>query len=200
MNAISVRIQEKGRPIREIIKVSQNKIPSNIKMSSIKKTILEHLQMYINSQRSRPVEEHPKKEGKVERFTQKNNLYNTIEAGSTLKEIKTPDGHYRYELGIGKKKELQLHAPYWKVLNVGGYVPPPTIGYFGNGKRPMGGRGGEVFHATDGWKGTNPYTRSHNSFLMIPKKPITGMHYIEEMAKVMEIELALIRQQFKQNR
>jgi hypothetical protein len=197
-DGIHVRIQEKGRPISEIIKVSQNKIPSNVKMSGIKKMILAHLQMYINSQRSRPIEEHPKQEGKVERLTQRNNLYNTIEAGTTLKEIKTEDGHYKYELGIGEKRDLQLHAPYWKVINYGGYVPPPTIGYFGNGKGPLAGGGGERFTATGGWKGTNPYTRGGNSFLMVPKKPITGMHYIEEMAKVMEIELALIRAEFNQ--
>lgn len=196
MDGIHVRIQEKGRPINEIIKVFQNKIPSNIKMSGIKKMILGHLQMYINSQRSRGIEEHPKEEGKIVRLTQRNNLYNTIEAGTTLKEIKTGDGHYRYELGIGRKKDLQLHAPYWKVINYGGYVPPPTLGYFTGGKGPFAGGGRDVFHHTNGWKGTN--RGEGNSFLMVPKKPITGMHYIEEMTKVMEIELALIREQFNQ--
>jgi hypothetical protein len=198
MDGIHVRIQEKGRPISEIIKVFQNKIPSNVKMSGIKKIILKHLQMYINSQRKRGVEKHTmygEKEGF--RYTLENNLYNTIEAGTTLKEAKTGDGHYKYELGIGEKKFLQTFARYWKVVNYGGYVPPPTLGYFGNGKGPNG-TGRDVFHNVPYWKGTNPYPRNHNSFLMVPKKPITGMHYIEEMAKVMEIELALIRAQFNQ--
>jgi hypothetical protein len=195
-DGIRVRIQEKGRPINLIIASSKNKIPSNIKMSGIKKMILGHLHMFINSQRTRGIEEHPKQEGKTIRLTQRNNLYNTIEAGTTLKEIKTGDRHYRYELSIGEKRDLQLHAPYWKVINYGGYVPPPTIGYFSGGKGPMTGGGRDVFRHTDGWKGTN--RGGGNSFLMVPKKPITGMHYIEEMKKVMEIELALIREQFKQ--
>ncbi len=192
----TIRIQRKGRPIQEVIKVFQNKMPSNVRLNRIKEQVLAHLQTYINSQKHYDVMERPASEEDVNRLTQRNNLYNTIEAGTTITEHITPDGHYKYYLSIGEERFLQEHAPYWKVVNYGGYVPPPVIGYFGAGKAPRA-FAGEVFHATGKYKGTNPYTRSKKSFLMIPKKPITGMYYLEEMAKAFSIEMQLIKERIQ---
>lgn len=198
--AYRIKIMQKGRPIRVFIKTNQGKLPSIIKLSVIKDKLLKYLQLYINAKRTRGIEEHPKVEGKgkwrIERYTQRNNLYNTIEASSKILEEKTPDGHYKQRLLLGNKTFLKQHAPYWRFLNYGG-IPPTTIGYFGKGYPPKGG-GRDVFHYTGNYGGRP--VKSFKNFLMVPKKPVTGIHYLEEMAKVFEIELALIRQEFLRNR
>jgi hypothetical protein len=72
-------------------------------------------------------------------------------------------------LGIGSLDKLAQEAPYWEVLDQGGYVPPPDTGYFGSGNPPIPGGSGETWtHTGDG-----------RHYLMIPKKPIEGIGYID---------------------
>jgi len=72
-------------------------------------------------------------------------------------------------IGIGDIEKLDKEVPYWKVLNFGGYTPPSTIGIFTNGMPKPGVTGGSFM-----------YTK--NGGLMIPQKPIQGIHFIEKTA------------------
>jgi len=69
-------------------------------------------------------------------------------------------------VGIGNKDKLQAQAPYWRVVNDGGYRPPNVIGLF-NGNRPETGGEGERF------------TESRPGALLQPSNPMAPMNYIE---------------------
>lgn len=69
-------------------------------------------------------------------------------------------------VGVGKVVELPI---YWAVQNFGsshllGKLIP---GYFSDGEKPQAGAGGQKF------------TYKKKTFLMVPKKPIPAMNYIE---------------------
>jgi len=71
-------------------------------------------------------------------------------------------------LGIGNIGKMNSEAPYWEVLNDGGYLPPPTVGFFGNGNAPMAGASGEK------------WTDDPGKFPMTPKKVTEPVNYIEK--------------------
>jgi hypothetical protein len=184
-----IRVTQKGNPLDIFIKSIEAKIPNNIKLNYIKNKVLSHLQMYINAHRQRPSEEHTmfgSKEGF--RYTLKNNLYNSIEASTTI--VKTANG---YALTIGEKRFLNTFAPYWYVMNSGAnykggrFVPPPTVGYFGRGIGPRNGSKGDVFHHSPYFTGNGKYG-GNRSYYITPRT-FTPMYYLNEMAKVFTIEM-----------
>ena len=73
--------------------------------------------------------------------------------------------------GIGDKTYLDQEFPYWYVVDVGGYIPPSVMGWFGRHRRPIKGtKGGkEVFHQ---------HSMAEGGFFMKPKVPIRPMNYI----------------------
>ena len=83
-------------------------------------------------------------------------------------------------VGLGKRSELESEFPYWEVLNYGGLgVSQKKVpGWFGRKARPdpsMAGAsaaGGnmDLFHY-------NPH--EEGNFIMVPQKPIEGIHYLE---------------------
>jgi len=76
----------------------------------------------------------------------------------------------RLVIGIGKISKLKELAPYWEVLNDGGYIPPANMGYFGdNFRAPEAGGAGED------WKHTG---KGSNFHFMRPSKAIEGIDYI----------------------
>lgn len=83
-----------------------------------------------------------------------------------IKVEKIPNGY-----GIGNQEVLDANAEYWRVVNYGGYVPPANLGYF-EGHTPPGARG------KDAWT----HTGDKKDFLMVPKRPIVGIRYIEKAA------------------
>jgi len=169
-------------------------------LAVVKNKVLEHVAMFINANRQREVEQHTMygaKEGF--RFTLKNNLINVLREGSSIEH--TEDNKIR--LGIGSKKYLNTYARYWYVVNYGKkfgggvYIPPKTYGYFGTGEKPialwaMGGKK-QAFHHTNTGRKKGEILPS----LLQPNKPITPMHYLEEMTKVFEIEIALLEQKYR---
>ena len=99
-------------------------------------------------------------ESSVKRHPNTGNLSNTITC-----EVKI--GRLYTTVGIGNKDILQAQAPYWRVVNDGGCIPPNAIGWFGGGNRPSAGATGERF--TGGSPGA----------LLKPANPIAPMNYIE---------------------
>lgn len=86
-------------------------------------------------------------------------------------------------VGIGDKRILNARAPYWRVLNDGGYVPLSTtdkgvLGFFGSGDKPDPsqrgvGKGSQNWTYTTGGFGPGIY-------YMKPTSPIKGRRYIEK--------------------
>ena len=73
-------------------------------------------------------------------------------------------------IGIGNIQDLKQNAPYFEVLDAGGYVPPMNVGYFGDSFRaPEPGGYGED------WKHTGKGSGFH---LINPTKAIEGINYI----------------------
>lgn len=73
-------------------------------------------------------------------------------------------------VGVGNKAEMTSKAPYWKVVNYGGIIPPSAIGSFGEGNAPDRSLVG---------KGTEPWFSGRDGFFMKPKTPIRPMNFIE---------------------
>jgi len=71
------------------------------------------------------------------------------------------------EVGIGNISKMNSEVPYWLVLNDGGYLPPPAVGFFGEGNAPRAGSGGEK------------WTDDPSMFPMTPKKVTEPVRYIE---------------------
>jgi len=99
------------------------------------------------------------------------NLEDTI----TKEILNSTDG---VTIGIGNITFLKSKAPYWEVLNEGGYVPYSTakaapLGSF-EGDRPDS----SVVSGNQNWE------RSGNKgYFMKPKTPIEGIHYIDIATK-----------------
>ncbi len=77
--------------------------------------------------------------------------------------------------GVGKVSHMNAVAPYWKVVNYGGIVPPMTYGSFGTGSPPdsaLTGKGSEPWNEVTG--GTAIY-----HFRMKPTTEIRPMHFIQ---------------------
>ena len=79
-------------------------------------------------------------------------------------------------LGIGDKDYLDSLFPYWEILNYGGVINLPTktggvLGWFGRRQEPEeGNAGSQLFHHRE---------YSPDVHLMVPRKPIVGIHYLE---------------------
>jgi len=88
-------------------------------------------------------------------------------------------------IGIGNITYLKSKAPYFEVLNEGGYVPYSTVG-----GAPLGSFYGD--RPVVGGSGQNWERSGEKGFFMKPKKPIEGIHYIEiagkELTQKIEIE------------
>lgn len=67
-------------------------------------------------------------------------------------------------IGIGRVIDL---PPYWEVLNDGGYLPPPAVGYFGEENPPIRGASGEK------------WTDDPSKYSMVPKKLTEPVKYVE---------------------
>jgi len=96
------------------------------------------------------------------------------------------------EVGIGNIEKLKKVAPYFEVLNDGGYVPPANVGYFTSGS----GLSGDITPPASGISGQQwVHTgKERGSFLMKPKKAIEGINYVGKMVSVVQNEfLGLIR-------
>ena len=81
---------------------------------------------------------------------------------------------YTVSFGLGKISALNANAPYWKVVNFGGYSPyngKGILGYFGGGNPPDRSQKG---HGKEQW--TNNFGEG-TKFLMYPGI-IRPMHYI----------------------
>lgn len=96
-----------------------------------------------------------------------NNLENTIdvhfEAGNVV--------------GIGKVSDLNVRAPYWYIVNYGGWAAPPgtkVLGHFGQQSQPN-----PAFAGTG--VGRESFTLdSFPTYLMTIRNPIWAMNYIEK--------------------
>lgn len=77
-----------------------------------------------------------------------------------IKDVLSVDLLSNGDVGVGKISEMNARVPYWAVLNDGGYLPTPVRGSFTSSGR-------FVYNAQER--------------LMTPKRPITGVRYVEEV-------------------
>jgi hypothetical protein len=151
-----LKVDHRGRKLEDVVKeinVLKNRL--NDDMTIVAEKAANFLKKYINSRRKR-------------RSVNIKSITDAFDIG-TVKRSK--DELY---IGIGNTAELNRRYKYWKVLNYGGYTPPPNRGFFDGAGRPS--RGG----SRQGWY----HTGSKSDFLMIPKKPIEGIHYLEETQRI----------------
>ncbi len=85
------------------------------------------------------------------------------------------------EIGIGNIVKMNAEAPYWEVINNGGYIPPINLGYFGIGEPPSANGSGQ------NWT----HTGSSKDFLMKPKKAIEGIDYVGKAIRNLDKELRI---------
>lgn len=81
--------------------------------------------------------------------------------------------------GVGDTNVMNAEAPYWKVVNYGGIVPPAAVGWFGDGNPPdssMAGQGREPWHNVQGALGGSSFG---GGVWMKPKNPIRPMNFIQ---------------------
>jgi len=108
-------------------------------------------------------------------------------ANNIKSEILSSTGGVR--IGIGNINTLKQNAPYFEILNSGGYVPPANLGFFmGDPTFPtQSGAGQTWIHTGDSGKG---------NYLMRPHKAIEGISYIEiaseELRKKIEREIQIL--------
>jgi len=157
-------------------------VPIDQYLEEIKGNVLSSLKSYIDAHRSNRPKIKSKTGDRQYRLTAEDNLYNVIATSCELSEEEP--GVYR--LGLGKLSFLNYFAPYWKVLNNGGYVPPPTMGVWGVGNKPIPGRTGQQFF----FKGKS---NRGKQFGMFPEKPITPIRYISHMQRVFEKEVQKLK-------
>lgn len=101
-----------------------------------------------------------------------------LENAITAETLETTGG---VEVGIGKIQKLKEEAPYFEVLDGGGYVPPANVGFFGDNMRaPEAGGYGED------WKHTG---KGSGFYFMKPMKAIEGIHYISKAIAYLDREL-----------
>ena len=82
-------------------------------------------------------------------------------------------------IGIGNIAKMKAEAPYFEVLNDGGYVPPANLGYFGEGESPVKGGSGQ------NWT----HTGNSKDFFMKPKKAIEGIGYVDDGLRFLSKEM-----------
>ncbi len=87
-------------------------------------------------------------------------------------------------VGIGNLTLLDSKAPYYEVLNNGGYIPYST-----RNAAPLGSFYGD--RPIQGGSGQNWERSGNKGFLMIPKKPIEGILYIDQAARDLKNKLEI---------
>ena len=89
------------------------------------------------------------------------------------------------EIGIGNIADLKAKAPYFEVLNDGGYVPYSTVG-----GAPLGSFDGD--RPEVGGSGQNWERSGNKGFFMKPNKAIEGISYIDIAEKYLFVSLDTI--------
>jgi hypothetical protein len=107
--------------------------------------------------------------------------------GSNLEDnilAETLDTTGGVEVGIGRISQLKANAPYFEVLDVGGYVPYSTAK-----GAPLGSFEGDA-PSSSVVSGNQNWERSGNKgFFMKPKSPIEGIDYIGKAIRNLDKEL-----------
>lgn len=85
----------------------------------------------------------------------------------SIKVYKKREGKGIVSYAVGDPSEMPI---YWYVVNYGGYTPPASRGYFGNGSRPRGGVMNQRF----------THVASNKYSYIKPNKPIRPMRFIEK--------------------
>lgn len=106
---------------------------------------------------------------------------NNLESNILTETISTTGG---VEVGIGRISRLKTNAPYYEVLNDGGYIPYSTVR-----GAPLGSFEGDVPDSSI-VDGNQNWERSGNrGYFMKPKSPIEGIDYIGKAIRNLDKEL-----------
>ena len=163
-------------------KISQS-VPLDLELDVIKERTLSELREWINANRNRPMGTYDRNFQRMRRLTSTENLYHTIKASSQV----VLEGEGKVRLVIGEYSYLDQFAPYWRVLNDGGYVPPSFMGFFGDNRvRPRPG----VTNLQTFYKTGYPASDGGKTWLMRPQNPITPMRFVSELNRIFEEQVA----------
>lgn len=142
-------------------------------MTALGHKTADNMKDVINSSRKRP----NSGTNKLERSIESTTILGISHGGFLgMKDINT------FEVGIGEIAKMTKEAPYWEVLDVGGYVPPANYGFFSNGEAPKSGASGQEWVHS----GKDSYLPS---FYMKPKSPIQGIDYIGQSLRKLRQDL-----------
>ena len=94
------------------------------------------------------------------------------------------------EVGIGKISQLKTNAPYFEVLDVGGYVPYST-----RKGAPLGSFEGDAPNSSVVSGNQNWERSGEKGFFMKPKSPIEGIDYIGKAIRNLDKELTVALEQ-----
>jgi len=128
----------------------------------------------------------------------KSNLKRPGSTGNLIRSISyrgwTGVDNFGFE--IGDISVLNSQAPYWKVINDGGVVPPVSFGMFVPGDpqpSPSAFRQGRWFESEGG-------EEFGHGWKMTPKRAIPAMNYIEQSHHLLRIKLASILRKAKRGK
>jgi len=107
---------------------------------------------------------------------------NNLESNINAETLNTTGG---VEVGIGRISQLKANAPYFEVLDVGGYVPYSTAK-----GAPLGSFYGDP--PIPGGSGQNWERSGEKGFFMKPSKAIEGIDYIGKAIRNLDKELRIM--------
>lgn len=102
-----------------------------------------------------------------------------------------------FRLGLGNRDILDEKFPYWMILNYGGMIGSTKVpGWFGRQAQPLGG-----FMPAEGGRGDlfhyKPDSNQKGKFMMYPRKPITGIGYLQATTRFLNKEWSATWVRFK---
>ena len=177
-NVISFKITRRGKPLKDLVKrlraVKEKLAPE---MEGVIIRAESHLRTYINTHthKSRPA------------------VYDKDRLANAFKGSKAKIWGKKVSVTLGDLTEIDRKFPYWKAINYGRHTPPTTIGYFGNVQRPVPGGGGQSFRYTGSKGGFRGRMLHQRGFKVVPKKPIIGINYIQDIHNYTRILFNRIR-------
>lgn len=111
----------------------------------------------------------------------RHSLGSNLEDNITAETLNTVGG---VEVGVGKISQLKTNAPYFEVLDKGGYVPYSTAKGAPLGSFEGSAPDGNVVSGNQNWERSGD-----KGFFMKPKSPIEGIDYIGKAIRNLDKEL-----------
>lgn len=172
---IYTRIKVIGKSIRDLqIKLSESWAEFQPMVEELGEEVRNYMIQYIASHKVREDAEHPRP-GSLQ----------SLEEGIKCYKL-GGFGKASIGFGIGNIEELNQFNKYWAWINygvagTGRKSPPADYGYFEDGTPPIKGSG-----QGQNWQ----HTGNTDDYLMIPRKALPAMRYIENTESFLDVEFS----------